>query len=77
MVGTYNGWLVVLSVVVAIVASYVALDLASRASAWQGHKAAWYWHTGGAISQGSGIWSMHFIAMLAYRLPIPISYDVY
>ena len=77
MVGTYNGWLVVLSVVVAIVASYVALDLASRASAWQGHKAAWYWQTGGAISQGSGIWSMHFVAMLAFRLPIPMSYDVW
>jgi NO-binding membrane sensor protein with MHYT domain len=69
MVGTYNGWLVVLSVVVAIVASYVALDLASRVSAWQGHKAAWYWQTGGAISQGSGIWSMHFVGMLAFRLP--------
>jgi NO-binding membrane sensor protein with MHYT domain/two-component sensor histidine kinase len=77
MVGTYNGWLVVLSVVVAIVASYVALDLASRCSAWQGHKAAWYWQTGGAISQGSGIWSMHFVGMLAFRLPIPMSYDVW
>ena len=77
MVGTHNGWLVVLSAVVAIVASYVALDLASRASAWQGHKAAWYWRTGGAISQGSGIWSMHFVGMLAFRLPIPMSYDVW
>ena len=77
MVGTYNGWLAVLSVVVAIVASYVALDLASRVSAWQGHKAAWYWRTGGAISQGSGVWSMHFVGMLAFRLPIPMSYDVW
>jgi signal transduction histidine kinase len=76
MVGTYNGWLVVVSVVVAILASYVALDLASRCSVWQGHKAAWYWQTGGAISQGSGIWSMHFVGMLAFRLPIPMSYDV-
>jgi NO-binding membrane sensor protein with MHYT domain len=77
MVGTYNGWLVVLSVGVAIVASYVALDLASRVSAWQGHKAAWYWQTGGAMSQGSGIWSMHFVGMLAFRLPIPMSYDMW
>jgi NO-binding membrane sensor protein with MHYT domain len=77
MVGIYNGWLVVLSVVVAIIASYVALDLASRCSVSQGHKAAWYWQTGGAISQGSGIWSMHFVGMLAFRLPIPMSYDVW
>jgi signaling repeat-containing protein len=73
MVGTYTGWLVVLSVVVAIVASYVALDLASRVSAWQRHTAAWYWQSAGAISQGSGIWSMHFVGMLAFRLPIPMS----
>jgi signal transduction histidine kinase/NO-binding membrane sensor protein with MHYT domain len=34
------------------------------------------WIVGGAIAMGCGIWSMHFIAMLALQLPIPIRYDV-
>src|SRR6185295_3515266 len=76
MVGMYDTGLVILSVVVAALASYVALDLASRISASLGSNAAKYWLAGGALSMGTGIWSMHFIGMLAYRLPIPMSYDV-
>ncbi|HEV8645578.1 MAG TPA: MHYT domain-containing protein [Burkholderiales bacterium] len=76
MVGTHDRWLVVLSVVVAIVASYVALDVASRVEASHERQAARYWPAGGALSLGTGIWSMHFIGMLAFHLPIPISYDV-
>ena len=52
MVGTYNGWLVVLSVVVAILASYVALDLASRVTASQARQVERYWLIGGATSMG-------------------------
>jgi NO-binding membrane sensor protein with MHYT domain/two-component sensor histidine kinase len=76
MVGTYDYWLVLLSVVVAITASYVALDLASRVASSQGRKARPHWLAGGAISMGTGIWSMHFIGMLAFRLPVPVSYDI-
>jgi hypothetical protein len=76
MVGTYSPGLVFLSIIVAIFASYVALDLASRVVASQNSKTARYWLFGGAISMGTGIWSMHFIGMLALRLPIPMSYDV-
>ncbi|MBF8293290.1 MAG: putative signaling protein [Steroidobacteraceae bacterium] len=76
MLGTYDLWLVILSVVVAVSASYVALECASRVAAAQGITAAENWLTGGAISMGSGIWSMHFIGMLAFRLPIPMSYDI-
>ena len=76
MVGTYDTWLVILSIVVAVLASYVALDLASRIAASTGSKAAHYWLAGGALSMGTGIWSMHFIGMLAFRLPIPMSYDI-
>ncbi|HEV8261454.1 MAG TPA: MHYT domain-containing protein, partial [Burkholderiales bacterium] len=75
-VGTYNSLLVVLSVAVAIVASYVALDLASRVVASHAGIGARLWLAGGAVSMGTGIWSMHFIGMLAFRLPIPMSYDV-
>jgi NO-binding membrane sensor protein with MHYT domain/two-component sensor histidine kinase len=75
VVGAYNGWLVGISVVVAIVSSYVALDLASRVTASRGRRTALWWLTGGAVSMGSGIWSMHFIGMLALILPTPMSYD--
>ena len=76
MLGDYDALLVILSVVVAIVASHVALDLTSRIKASHGRKASQYWLIGGAVSMGIGIWSMHFIGMLAWRLPIPVWYDV-
>ena len=76
MNGSYDAWLVILSIGVAVIASYTALDLASRVAASQGSKAAGYWLNGGAVSMGTGIWSMHFIGMLAFRLPIPMSYDI-
>jgi diguanylate cyclase (GGDEF)-like protein len=69
--------LVVLSIVVAVLASYVALDLASRVAASRGSKAAGFWLAGGALSMGIGIWAMHFIGMLAVHLPIPMSYDIF
>ena len=75
MTGTYDGSLVILSYIVASFAAYVALNLASRVSASQGGVAR-SWLAGGAVSMGSGIWSMHFIGMLAFRLPIPMTYDV-
>ena len=76
MAGTYDLWLVLLSVIVAVNASFVALDLAARVVASKGQRAEWFWIAGGAISMGTGIWSMHFIGMLAFRLPIPISYEI-
>ena len=76
MSGSYDPGLVVLSIIVAIIASYVALDLASRVSASRHSKAAKYWLLGGAVSMGVGIWSMHFIGMLAFSLPMPVSYDI-
>jgi diguanylate cyclase (GGDEF)-like protein len=75
MAGVYNYWLVFVSLLVAILASYTALDLASRITASKG-RAARTWLVGGAFSMGIGIWSMHFIGMLAFRLPIPMAYDV-
>lgn len=75
MIGVYDLKLVALSVVVAAIASYTALDLAERVSATEG-KRSWIWLLGGAFSMGTGIWSMHFIGMLAFKLPIPAAYDV-
>jgi two-component system sensor histidine kinase/response regulator len=74
VVGSYNYRLVALSVVIAACASYAALDLAGRVTAARG-KAQVIWLTGGAIAMGLGIWSMHYIGMLAFSLPIPVEYD--
>lgn len=75
MVSTYDGQLVVLSILVAVITSYTALDLAGRVTAAQGRlRRAWL--ISGAVTMGVGIWSMHFIAMLAFSLPIPIAYHV-
>ena len=75
LAGVYNYWLVFVSLLVAILASYTALDLASRITASKG-KSAKAWLVGGAFSMGTGIWSMHFLGMLAFSLPIPMAYDV-
>jgi len=72
--GSYDYRLVILSVVIAICASYAALDLAGRVTAAQGKIRA-IWLSGGAVAMGLGIWSMHYIGMLAFNLPIPVRYD--
>jgi len=75
MTGTYSQSLVVFSLLVAILASYTALDMAGRLATTEGRVARW-WLTGGATAMGLGIWSMHFVGMLAFNLPIPIGYDL-
>ena len=76
MVGTYNPLLVLLSILVAIFVSYTALSLAARVARANDKSAnTGLWVAGGALAMGCGIWSMHFIGMLAFSLPIPLSYD--
>jgi PAS domain S-box-containing protein len=74
MIGSYDYRLVVLSVLIAICAAYAALDLASRVTAATG-RVRLAWLAGGAIAMGLGIWSMHYIGMLAFSLPVPVLYD--
>ncbi|MFA5941367.1 MAG: MHYT domain-containing protein [Sinimarinibacterium sp.] len=74
MTGSYSFELVALSLIVAIIASYTALELAGRVSQKHG-KSSTAWLVGGAFAMGTGIWSMHFIGMLAFHLPIPMAYD--
>jgi two-component system sensor histidine kinase/response regulator len=74
LVGSYSPRLVALSVVISIFASYAALDLAGRVTAARGRVRA-LWLMGGASAMGLGIWSMHYIGMLAFRLPIPVFYN--
>ncbi len=73
LIGSYNYALVALSVLIAIFASYAALDLAGRVTAASGRTRA-VWLLGGAGAMGTGIWSMHYIGMLAFILPIPMAY---
>ncbi|MBA2669110.1 MAG: hypothetical protein H0U67_01915, partial [Gemmatimonadetes bacterium] len=75
MPASYNPVLVVLSVVVAMLASFAALDLAGRVRLDTGATRLG-WIAGGATVMGIGIWSMHFVGMLAFHLPVPIRYDV-
>src|SRR5579859_1112064 len=75
MKGTYDFWLVACSYLVAVAASYAALELAGRIVVAHG-RAAWAWVAGGSIALGLGIWSMHFIGMLAFHLPIALAYDI-
>jgi PAS domain S-box-containing protein len=74
LVGSYNYNLVALSVLIAIFASYAALELAARTTAAVKHIRL-LWLSGGAIAMGTGIWSMHYIGMLAFRLPVEVLYD--
>src|SRR5438094_3877935 len=67
LIGSYNYALVALSVLIAMFASYAALDLASRVTAAGGWTRA-VWLLGGAGAMGTGIWSMHYIGMAAMRL---------
>jgi len=78
MVATYDLKLVGLSVATAILASYTALDLAGRLTVAQvTHKwVSRFWLLGGAIAMGMGIWSMHFVGILAYHLTVPATYNI-
>src|SRR4051812_26929038 len=73
LIDSYNYWLVALSVLIAMCASYAALDLAGRVTATVGRIRA-FWLLGGAVAMGTGIWSMHYIGMLAFILPVPVAY---
>lgn len=75
LASSYDTILVIASIVVAIIASYTSLCMAVRLSGATG-KAKFYWLIGGASAMGFGIWSMHFIGMLAFQLPIPLGYDI-
>jgi NO-binding membrane sensor protein with MHYT domain/two-component sensor histidine kinase len=73
--GTHDPYLVALSILIASFASYTALDLSGHVGAVRGF-ARRVWLVAAAITMGGGIWSMHFVAMLAFIMPTPMSYDI-
>jgi diguanylate cyclase (GGDEF)-like protein/PAS domain S-box-containing protein len=72
--GSHDYRLVALSIALAMVAAYTALDLAGRVTAAH-QRSRWVWLAGGATAMGLGIWSMHYIGMLAFSLPVPVLYQ--
>ncbi len=77
--GVYDFKLVILSYLVAVMASYVALDLTGRLRDRTNTKGeSNLWLIGGAIAMGAGIWSMHFIGMLSFTIPgLTLQYDLF
>src|SRR5882757_1465867 len=73
--GTYNLQFVALSVGVAVLSMYVALSVADRIAASAQRSVRLVWTAVGAVVMGSGIWSMHFIGMLAFSLPCGVTYN--
>ncbi|WP_371347151.1 MHYT domain-containing protein [Ancylobacter sp. IITR112] len=72
IIGTHNSALVALSILIAVAASYTALDLAGRMT--RTRSAGLVWLGAAAVVLGGGIWSMHFIAMLALNVGMEVSY---
>ena len=72
----YDPSLVFLSVAVACLAAYAGLNIVGRINASETtmSKQAWFW--AGAFSFGVGAWAMHFVGILALKLPISVKYDL-
>jgi two-component system sensor histidine kinase/response regulator len=71
--GFYDYGEVARSVLIAVAASYAALDLTGRVTATKG-LVRLAWLSGAATAMGLGIWAMHFKGMLAFHLPVPVEY---
>ena len=72
---TWNILPVLLSVLVAVIGSFTALTHVQRMRASTG-RVATLWMAAGSVTMGMAVWSMHFIGMLAFHLPVQISYDL-
>ncbi len=73
LVPQYASITVVLSLLIGCFASYVTLELAKRMRS-PDKALARFWWMGGALTMGTGIWSMHFVGMFAFSLPIELGY---
>ena len=75
LMGTYQLPAVVLSILIAGMGAYAALAVVGRMLAVSKPTSRHGWLLAGAVAMGSGVWAMHFTGMLAFSLPVPISYD--
>jgi two-component system, NtrC family, sensor kinase len=77
MSGTYDPLLVILSVSVACLAGFAALSVVDRIRAAKTARVKRGWLSAGGVAMGSGIWAMHFTAMTAFAMDVPVSYRLY
>lgn len=75
MQSSYSYPLVAVSIIAAILSSYVALELASTAADWRSRRILNKWLVISALALGLGVWTMHFVGMFAFQLPIPVYYE--
>jgi signal transduction histidine kinase len=73
MVGLYDYRIVGLSIFISMLGAFATLELADRRNGARG-KARLAWLIGGAVASGIGTWAMHYTAMLALTLPVPVLY---
>jgi diguanylate cyclase (GGDEF)-like protein len=70
---SHDPWIVLASLVIATLASFVAMDLARRVRGDDDRLNVLWW-TVGSVVMGTGIWSMHFVGMLGFLLPIKLGF---
>lgn len=76
LLGSYNGWIVSLSFVIALFTSYQALGLSKKVTSTSGN-INWGWLLVSGMVMGCGIWTMHFVGMIAFHLPIKVEYNFF
>lgn len=77
LAASYSLGLVAVSFLVAIFAAYAALEVVDRIRAATGVRARRLWLGAGSLAMGSGVWAMHFVGMLAFSLPVNVSYSLW
>jgi NO-binding membrane sensor protein with MHYT domain len=76
MPGSFNYFMVLLSYVISVCGAYTALVLARESTKVEPHERL-PWVAWSAVTMGGiGIWSMHFVGMMAYDMNMPVSYDI-
>jgi NO-binding membrane sensor protein with MHYT domain len=76
LAGAYDFSLVLASYAIAALAAYAGLMICDRIAAARHSRERWSWIVAGSVVMGFGVWTMHFIGMIAFTLPIPVGYDV-
>ncbi|MBL1143029.1 MAG: EAL domain-containing protein [Proteobacteria bacterium] len=71
----HDHWLCLVAVLLAVLAAWVLLPVTDRFHTVKG-RAKYLWLLAGSVAMGTGIWAMHFTAMLAFTLPVPINYKI-
>lgn len=75
LIAQYDLTLVAASYLIAGLAGFAFIRLLIHVAELPNGSARTVWQIVGAVIMGLGVWAMHFVGMLAYRLPIPVGFD--